>query len=79
MQDSRAAVAEGGLQAAGKAPKRGGSRASADAGGDIMLSMHGVMRLSMHGAWDLQLAADTSARNQLTEVCALECPPAGYP
>ena len=71
MQEGRTAVAEGGSQAAGKAPKRGGSRTSADGGGDLMLSMH--------GAWNLQLAADTSARDQLTEVRALECPPARYP
>ena len=71
---------EGGSQA-GEAPKRGGGRASADAGGDLMLSMHGAirraMRLSMHGAWNLQLAADSSAREQLTEVRAPSAPQLG--
>lgn len=64
VQEGRAAVHENGSQ--------GGIDESIDAKDNLVYSMHGAirraMRLSMHSAWNLQLAADPSAREQLIEV-----------
>jgi hypothetical protein len=72
VQEGRAAVNEDASQVA-SGSKREGHKVSADAGSNLVFAMHGAirraMRLSMHGAWNLQLAADSSARDQLSEVC----------
>lgn len=68
------AIQENGSQAAVKS-KQKGKNSSADDSANLVFAMHGAirraMRLSMHSAWNLQLAADTTARDQFTEVSAV--------
>lgn len=74
MQEGRDAVNKNVSQGGGPASKRGSHKVAAeDASANLVFAMRGAirraMRLSMHGAWNLQLAVDSSAREQLTEVC----------